>query len=226
MVCQWWQPWTGVLYRIAGPWRDCMGASGSSRHLTLRAAARSTFWISPASARWTGARRRGFVIRDSNARDLWVRATPALLAWVLMVAAAPDMTRPAPCSPRSARFIWRSRFRGKTCAGGAIRRRIPRLPAARAWRMLPFTIEIEIVNPDCREPAETGILLRTRWTCEGISNFRWHVLQRACRLRGSCSRAVSRTLRGRASSAPAAAGLSGPPDSTSPGTRPVPALVQ
>ncbi|MCA1561039.1 MAG: isoprenylcysteine carboxylmethyltransferase family protein [Acidobacteria bacterium] len=94
VVCRWWQPVPGVLYRSDGPWRGIAWAlQAAGVILTIRATAALDV-LDLAGVRALDAARGGGVVHPRlETRGIYgfVRH-PLYFAWVLMVAAAPDMT--------------------------------------------------------------------------------------------------------------------------------------
>jgi protein-S-isoprenylcysteine O-methyltransferase Ste14 len=95
VVCQWWQPVPGVLYRIDGPWRlIAWGVQAAGVIMTIRAAAALDV-LDLAGVRAVEAERGGRAVRDPELETRGIYAFvrhPLYFGWVLMVAAAPDMT--------------------------------------------------------------------------------------------------------------------------------------
>lgn len=94
-LCWWWQPVPGVLFRLVGPWRwIAWGVQAAGVILTARAAAALDV-LDLAGVRAVEAARGGREVRDRplETRGLYAFVRhPLYFAWVLMVAAAPDMT--------------------------------------------------------------------------------------------------------------------------------------
>lgn len=94
-VCWWWQPVPAVLYRIDGPWRwIAWGVQAAGVITTVRAAAALDV-LDLAGVRAVEAARGGGAARELALETRGVYAFvrhPLYFAWILMVAAAPDMT--------------------------------------------------------------------------------------------------------------------------------------